>query len=181
MRSMKKPSAVNANSPRVLVTCCRGTPTRPGGFAPSSIPIGCSPPSSWRRSGSGGACEIAALAKRVVITIGNSRRNLPEKVDFVTSPGYLRGGRQREELGLKGGPELVITDMGVYRFDPQSREMVLVSLHPGIGVEKIRENTGWEVKVAPDLSETDPPTPEEIRIIREELDPQGIFLRSRGG
>src|SRR5439155_23092948 len=85
-----------------------------------------------RLPGSGGACEIAALAKRVVITIGNSKRTLPERVDFVTSPGYLRGGRERETLGLKGGPELVITDMGVYQFDPTTREMVLVSVHPGI-------------------------------------------------
>jgi glutaconate CoA-transferase subunit B len=133
-----------------------------------------------RLPGSGGACEIAALSKRVVIIINNTRRNLPEKVDFLTSPGYLRGGRERERLGMKGGPELVITDMGVYRFDPETREMVLASLHPGMTVDRIQENTGWDVRVAPDLGETAPPTPREIRIIREELDPQGIFLRSKG-
>jgi glutaconate CoA-transferase subunit B len=134
-----------------------------------------------RLPGSGGACEIAALSKKVVIIISNTKRNLPEQVDFLTSPGYLSGGRERERLGLKGGgPELVITDMGVYRFDPETREMVLVSLHPGVTVGKIRENIGWDVKVAPDLTETAPPTPAEIRIIREELDPQGIFLRSKG-
>jgi len=134
-----------------------------------------------RLPGSGGACEIAALAKRVVITIANSKRTLPERVDFVTSPGYLRGGREREKLGLRGGPDLVITDMGAYRFDAQSREMVLVSVHPGTTPAKIKENTGWDVKVANDLTETPPPTSEEIRIIREELDPQGIFLRSKAG
>ena len=132
-----------------------------------------------RLPGSGGACEIAALAKKVVITIGNSKRTLPERCDFITSPGYLRGGREREKLGLKGGPELVITDMGVYRFDDETREMVLTSLHPGIDLKTIRENIGWEVKVAKNLTETPPPTAEEIRIIREELDPQGIFLRSK--
>jgi glutaconate CoA-transferase, subunit B len=132
-----------------------------------------------RLPGSGGACEIAALAKRVVITIGNSKRTLPERVDFVTSPGYLRGGRERERLGLKGGPELVITDMGVYRFDDETREMVLVSIHPGITERTIQENIGWKVKVARDLVETPPPSSEEIRIIRQELDPQGIFLRSK--
>jgi len=100
-------------------------------------------------------------------------------VDFVTTPGYLRGGREREALGLEGGPELVITDMGVYRFDPTTREMVLVSVHPGVTVATIKDNIGWDVKVANDLTETPPPTPEEIRIIREELDPQGIFLRSK--
>ncbi len=134
-----------------------------------------------RLPGSGGACEIAALAERVVITIGNSKRTLPERVDFVTSPGYLRGGRERERLGLKGGPDLVITDMGVYRFDPETREMMLVSIHPGITLQKIKENIGWDVKVARDLIETPPPGPDEIRIIREELDPRGIFLRSKAG
>jgi glutaconate CoA-transferase subunit B len=134
-----------------------------------------------RLPGSGGACEIAALSKKVVIIIANTKRNLPERVDFLTSPGYLSGGRERERLGLRGGgPELVITDMGVYRFDPETREMVLVSLHPGVTVGKIKENIGWDVKVAPDLTETAPPTSGEIRIIREELDPQGIFLRSKG-
>ena len=134
-----------------------------------------------RLPGSGGACEIATLAKRVVITIANSKRTLPERVDFVTSPGYLRGGRERGRLGLSGGPELVITDMGVYRFDGETREMILVSVHPEITVQTIKENIGWDVKVAKALEETPPPTPEEIRIIREELDPQGIFLKSKAG
>ena len=134
-----------------------------------------------RLPGSGGACEIAALAKKVVITISNSKRTLPEKVDFVTSPGYLRGGRERESLGLTGGPDLVITDMGVYHFDPETREMVLESLHPGVTLEQIRDNIGWPVKIAPSLKETPPPTAGEIRIVRDELDPQGIFLRSRAG
>ena len=134
-----------------------------------------------RLPGSGGACEIAALAKRVVITIGNSKRTLPERVDFVTSPGYLRGGRDRERLGLKGGPELVITDMGVYRFDPATREMVLASIHPGITLQTIRENIGWDLRVTKDLTETAPPSAEEIRIIRRDLDPQGIFLRTKAG
>ncbi len=134
-----------------------------------------------RLPGSGGACEIASLVKKVVITIGNSKRTLPEKVDFVTSPGYLGGGREREALGLQGGPQLVITDMGVYGFDPETKEMVLDSLHPGVTLDTIRANIGWDVKVATKISETPPPTPEEIRIIREELDPQGIFLRSKGG
>ncbi len=111
----------------------------------------------------------------------NSKRTLPEKVDFITSPGYLGGGREREALGLQGGPQLVITDMGVYGFDPETREMVLDSLHPGVTLDTIRANIGWDVKVATKVSETPPPTPEEIRIIREELDPQGIFLRSKGG
>ena len=132
-----------------------------------------------RLPGSGGACEIATLAKRVVITIANSKRTLPER--FITSPGYLRGGRERESLGLSGGPELVITDMGVYRFDPKTREMVLISIHPGVTLQTVKENIGWDVRVVKDLTETPPPTAEEIRIIRRELDPQGIFLKSKAG
>ncbi|MEE9292607.1 MAG: CoA-transferase, partial [Acidobacteriota bacterium] len=121
------------------------------------------------------------LAKKVVIVIGNSKRNFPERVDFITSPGYLGGGREREKLGLKGGPVLTITDMGVYRFDDETREMVLTSIHPGLTEAKVRENVGWTLKVAKDLTETPPPSVEEIRIIREELDPQGIFLKSKAG
>jgi glutaconate CoA-transferase subunit B len=75
----------------------------------------------------------------------------------------------------------VITDMGVYRFDSGTREMVLVSIHPGVTLQTIKDNIGWDVRVAQDLTETPPPTAEEIRIIRRELDPQGIFLRSKAG
>ncbi len=124
-----------------------------------------------RLPGSGGACEIGVLAKRIVIVMQHRLRAFPERVDFVTTPGYLGGGRQREELGIAGGPQLVVTDLGILRFDAVSREMVLVALHPGVTVEKVQENTGWPLKVAAHVETTSLPTEEELRIIREELTP----------
>lgn len=130
-----------------------------------------------RLAGSGGACEIACLAKRVIIMIPQSRRRFPESVDFVTSPGFLRGRKQREALGLPGGgPAKVITNLGTYGFDEEG-EMVLVSLHPGVSMDEVRANTGWELKVSKEgLKTTPPPTEEELRVLREELDPHRIYL-----
>jgi len=128
-----------------------------------------------RLPGSGGACEIAILARKIFIIMRQRRRAFVERLDFRTSLGYLEGRAQRTKLGLPGnGPQLVITDMGVYHFD-ETGEMILVSLHPGVTVEQVQEQVGWPLKVASDLSHTDPPTPEELRLIREELDPQGIY------
>ncbi len=124
-----------------------------------------------RLPGSGGACEIGILAKKIVIVMQHKLRAFPERVDFVTTPGYLGGGREREELGIPGGPQLVVTDLGILRFDSESREMVLVALHPGVTLEKVRENTGWPLKVASPLETTLLPTEEELRIIREDLTP----------
>ena len=124
-----------------------------------------------RLPGSGGACEIGVLAKRIVIVMQHKLRAFPERVDFVTTPGYLGGGREREELGIGGGPQLVVTDLGILRFDAQSREMVLVALHPGVTLEKVRENTGWLLKVATPLEITPLPSEEELRMIRVALTP----------
>ncbi len=122
-----------------------------------------------RLPGSGGACEIGVLAKRIVIVMQHKLRAFPEQVDFVTTPGYLGGGREREALGIAGGPQLVVTDLGILRFDAESREMVLVALQPGVTVEKIQESTGWPLKLAARLETTPVPTEEELRIIREDL------------
>ncbi len=129
-----------------------------------------------RLPGSGGACEIALLAKKIMIITPMQPRRFPERVDFVTSAGFLGGGRQREQLQARGqGPTVVVTDMGVLRFHPQSREMYLAALHPGVTVEQARQNVGWDLMVADALTITEPPTAEELRIVREELDPQGIY------
>jgi glutaconate CoA-transferase subunit B len=122
-----------------------------------------------RLPGSGGACEIGVLAKRFVIVMQHKLRAFPERVDFVTTPGYLRGGRERERLGIAGGPEMVVTDLGILRFDADTREMILVAVHPGITLEQVRENTGWPLKAAERLETTPLPSEEELRIIREEL------------
>jgi glutaconate CoA-transferase subunit B len=130
---------------------------------------------SVRLPGSGGACEIAILARKVFVIAPQTKRSFPEKVDFVTSPGHVDHAGKRDELGMPGaGPVMVITNLGCYDFE--DGEMVLTSLHPGCTVEQVQENLGWKVKVSPNLGTTDPPHSEEIRIIREELDPNHLYI-----
>ena len=129
-----------------------------------------------RLPGSGGACEIAINAQRTFYIMRLKRRAFVEKLDFYTSPGYLSGGQARTELGMPGaGPQLVITDMAIFNFDNPQREMQLVSLHPGVTLEDVRAEIGWEIRLARELTTTPAPTAEEIRIVRVELDPQGIY------
>ena len=131
-----------------------------------------------RLPGSGGACDIALLAGKVLIIARLSRRTFVERLDFVTSPGHLSGGDSRSRLGDYGqGPTAVITDMGIFRFDEKTREMVLTSLHPGCSVEAVQEQVGWPLRVADDLTETEPPPPDQLRIMREELDPTGRYRK----
>lgn len=129
-----------------------------------------------RLPGSGGAQEIAAWANRCYIMTPHQKRRFPEKVDFLTSAGYLNGGGERDELGLRGkGPVGVVTDIGI--LEPSAEgELVLTRLHPGKTVENAIEATGWQLKVADDLQFSAEITPVELRILREELDPNGIYL-----
>jgi glutaconate CoA-transferase subunit B len=130
-----------------------------------------------RLPGSGGSMEIAAWANRCYIMTPHQKRRFPEKVDFATSAGFLSGRRQREATGVRGGgPLAVVTNLGLLEPD-ENGEMVLTTLHPGATVEQARENTGWALKIADNLRYTQPPTDEELRILREELDPQGIYLK----
>lgn len=131
-----------------------------------------------RLPGSGGACEIAINAKRVFIIMPQKKRSFVEKLGFQTSPGHNADRAVEAARGWIGsGPHVVITDLGEYRFDDATGEMTLVSLHPGVSIDDVRENTGWEMKVADDVTETPAPTDEELRLIREELDPEGIYSR----
>ncbi len=125
-----------------------------------------------RLPGSGGACEIALHARRVVVIAPQSRRSFPERVDFVTSPGHTPEGGDRSGAGA--GPVAVITDLACYGFD--RGEMILTSLHPGVTLEEVRDNIGWEVRQAPEVGATEAPAAEELRLLREELDPEGLFL-----
>ncbi len=130
-----------------------------------------------RLPGSGGAMEIAAWANRCYIITPHQIRRFPEKVDFRTSAGFLDGRAERESAHLRGsGPQAVVTNLGLLEPDDNG-ELCLTALHPGIQVEEVRQNTGWELKTAADLQITQPPTMEELTILREQLDPDGIYLK----
>jgi glutaconate CoA-transferase subunit B len=120
-----------------------------------------------RLPGSGGAPEIAASCRTVVVVMRHKRRAFVDQVDFVSSVGHGSGPGDREVLGLRGaGPMRVITDLGVLEPDPASRELVLTALHPGVSVEQVRAETGWALEVAADLRATPPPTERELATLR---------------
>lgn len=120
-----------------------------------------------RLPGSGGAPEIAASCREVIIVMRHRARALVEEVDFVTSVGYGSGPQDRKVLGLRGkGPTRVITDLGVLEPDPETAELVLTALHQGISVEQARAETGWELQVSVDLKITAPPSPTELAMLR---------------
>jgi glutaconate CoA-transferase, subunit B len=120
-----------------------------------------------RLPGAGGAPEIAASCQEVVIIMRQSTRAFVDRVDFVTSFGFGRGPGERQQLGLRGrGPVKVITDLGVLEPDPHTCELTLTALHPGVTVEQVRENTGWDLVVAERLATTDRPTTDELQVLR---------------
>jgi len=130
-----------------------------------------------RLPGSGGAAEIAAWAKRVLLLTPHQPRRFPERCDFITAAGFLGGRHERQAAGLRGGgPVAVVTDLGILEPDADG-ELVLVALHPGATLEQARANTGWPLRTAPNLRTTEPPTPQELRLLREELDPERIYLK----
>jgi glutaconate CoA-transferase subunit B len=128
-----------------------------------------------RLPGSGGACDLACLAKRHIIVMNHQKRRFVPRVDYITSPGFGNGSGWRRQKGLPGGgPATVITTLGVLRFDPATREMVLSSIHPGISVEDVKQNTGWPLQVASSLIQTPVPSAEELAMIKQ-FDPEGYW------
>jgi glutaconate CoA-transferase, subunit B len=121
-----------------------------------------------RLPGAGGAPEIAASAKEVVVMLRQTPRAFVEELSFVTSVGHGQGGESRGRLGYHGaGPTAIITDLGILRPDPETREFALVSLHPGATIEQAKEATGWDLTVAHEPDTTQPPTAEELGILRD--------------
>lgn len=121
-----------------------------------------------RLPGAGGAPEIAASCTEVIIVCRQTPRQFVERLDFVTSLGHGAGGDERRRLGLRGGgPTAVITDLGVLEPDPVTRELVLTRVHPGVTADSVRAATGWELRVAPTLETTAPPTDDELRALRD--------------
>jgi acyl CoA:acetate/3-ketoacid CoA transferase beta subunit len=127
-------------------------------------------------TGSGGGNDIASCARRTIVIIRHEARKLNEAVSFVTSPGYLRGGEEREAAGLWGGPGRVITDKAILDFDPENKRMRLISIHPSATLEEVLANMSFQPIVPDDLPVTEPPTAEQVRLIREEIDPQGMYV-----
>lgn len=126
-----------------------------------------------RLPGSGGANPIGSLVKKVLIIALHDKRSLAERVDFITTPGYIDGPGAREKCGLPAdtGPEVIITNKAVMRFDKETKEAYLESYHPGISLDEVRALTPWDLKVSGDVRETEPPRAEELRALREILDP----------
>jgi len=130
-----------------------------------------------RFGGGGGAKDIASHAKSTILIIRHERRKLVEHLVHNTSPGFLTGGDSRERLGLPGGgPSRVLTDKAVFGFDQVTHRLKLLSIHPGVTHDELRDNTGFPLDIPSDLPLTPPPTEEEVRLIREELDPNKMYV-----
>ncbi|MBP6015907.1 MAG: hypothetical protein KA586_04245 [Candidatus Promineofilum sp.] len=129
-----------------------------------------------RLPGSGGACEIAINARRIFMIMRLSKRAFVPQIDFMTSPGHLDGGDARARLGMPGyGPDKVITDKALFTFDNPEREMMLVELAPGETIESVQAVVGWPVRVADPIRTMTPPSAAELAVVREQLDPQGLY------
>ena len=119
-----------------------------------------------RLPGAGGAPEIATCCREVIIVLRQNLRTFVEKLDFVTSVGHVSGGNSRQKLGIRSrGPVAVITQLGILKPDPDTKELNLTCLHPGVTVEQVRAATGWKLKVAQNLLESPPPTAHELEIL----------------
>lgn len=130
-----------------------------------------------RLVGSGGANDLASMAKKTIIIMRHERRRFLPKVPYITSPGYITGSHERSRLGLPGkGPAMIITDLCVFEFGQASEKVRLASLHPGATADDVRANTGFEVDVPGGLRNTPAPTPEELRLLRDEIDPDHIYI-----
>jgi glutaconate CoA-transferase, subunit B len=127
-----------------------------------------------RLPGSGGACDIASLTQRFVALLEHARHRLPERVSYITSPGNGDGAGWRKRMGLpRGGPSAVITSKCVLRFGGDG-EAFVSTLHPGVTVEDVKANTGWDVKVSPHVRTTPEPSEVELNAIRE-YDREGFW------
>ncbi len=125
-----------------------------------------------RLPGGGGATEIAVLAKRIVWLLDeHTKYRLPEKLTFITDVGHLIGGDSRDKAGYSGtqGPDAIITDLCTLRFDSETKEAYLAALHPGVSVEQVKQNTGWDLKVSEKIERNEPPTMKEIEVCRQTM------------
>ncbi len=126
-----------------------------------------------RLPGSGGANDFGSFCWRMMVMTPQDKRRFVEKGDFITTPGWLDGGDSREKSGLPlgTGPYKIITDMAIMDFEPESKRMRVISINPGLSFDDVQENCGFELLKAETIAETSPPTEEELRVLREEVDP----------
>lgn len=130
-----------------------------------------------RLPGSGGANDIASQAKRFITVTRHNSRTFVDRVDYVTSPGFLEGPGSRERAGLGGGgPLAVVTDKCVFEFDDASKEMVLKSIHAGIDLNELVDSTGFSFEIPADLQITREPEPHQLDLLRNRIDPDGVYL-----
>jgi glutaconate CoA-transferase subunit B len=134
-----------------------------------------------RLPGSGGANDVGSLCWRTIIIMQQDIRKFVEKVDFITTPGYLNGTGAREKAGLPygTGPYQVITQLGIMGFEEKTKRMMILSTHPGVTIDQIKDNTGFKLIIPKNVTVTEPPTKTELRILRTEIDPAGIVLKRR--
>jgi glutaconate CoA-transferase subunit B len=130
-----------------------------------------------RLPGSGGANDVGSFSHRTIIILRQDRRKFVEQLDFLTTPGYLTGPGARERAGLpaKSGPYRVITQLGVYGFDPGTYRMRLLAVHPGVTTDEVHSNSSFAIPIAGDLAVSPAPTEVERRLLRE-MDPQGLLI-----
>jgi glutaconate CoA-transferase subunit B len=134
-----------------------------------------------RLPGSGGANDVGSLCWRTIILMQQDTRRFVEKVDFVTTPGYLTGPDAREKAGLPAdtGPYRVVTQLGIMGFDEKSKRMKLLSVHPSVTVEQVKASTGFDLIISEKVTVTKPPTEKELKILRTEIDPAGMVIGKR--
>jgi len=132
-----------------------------------------------RLPGSGGGNDVGSLCWRTIIIMKHEKKRFVPKVDFITTPGYLTGPGAREEAGLPEGtgPYRVVTDLAVLDFDEKTKRMRVLSIHPGVKLEEVIENTGFELIIPEKIEETEEPREEELRILREEVDKEGYYIK----
>jgi glutaconate CoA-transferase subunit B len=126
--------------------------------------------------GSGGANDIASCARRTIIIMRHEARKLARTISFITSPGYITGGDSRMQAGLQGGPSRVITDKAIFGFHPETKQMTLMSIHPGNTLDDVLGTMGFAPVVPEHVPYTEPPTKEQVRLIRECIDPQRMYM-----
>ena len=126
--------------------------------------------------GSGGANDIASCAKKTILIMRQEERKFRESISFITSPGYVKGGDSRQKAGLSGGPSRVITDKAIFGFHPETKQMQLISIHPGNNLEDVIRTMGFKPEISKPLPFTEPPTAEQLRLIREEIDPERMYM-----